>query len=190
MSFIHPGRIFRSRKAARRLPWIFHEKNTCSHFYLCYNRCDHTANQPFAKSGRSSCRKGALFSNLRSSRRAISRRPSRRWRRAFRAACPVGCCWASPARAKLYDGLRHRACAAPNAGHRAQQDAGRAALRRVSRVLSGQRGPSISSLTTIITSRRRTSPPPIPILKRIPPSTKRSSACATARRRRCASGGM
>lgn len=40
----------------------------------------------------------------------------------------------------LHDGFRHRARTAPHAGHRPQQDAGRAAVRRVPRVFSGQRG--------------------------------------------------
>ena len=110
------------------------------HFYLCYNRCDHTANQPFAKSGghhagRALC---SQISVQAAGRPAAGHRGAGAGRSERHALS--GAAGRHRFGQNLYDGLRHRARAAPNTGHRAQQDAGRAALRRVSRVLSGQRG--------------------------------------------------
>ena len=85
----------------------------------------------------------------------------------------------------LHDGEGDRGDAASRAGARTQQDAGRAALRRVQIVLSRQRGRVFRLATTTTTSRRPTSRAPTPTSRRNPRSTSRSTACATRRRARC-----
>ncbi len=69
-----------------------------------------------------------------------------------------------------------------------QQDARRAALRRVPRVLSATTRSSISSRTSIITSPKHTCRPPTRTSRRTARSTTRSSASATRRRNRCSPG--
>ena len=83
------------------------------------------------------------------------------------------------------DGGRHRASPAPDARHRAQQDARRAALQRVPDVLPGQRRRVLRLATTTTTSPRRTSRAATSTSRRTRRSTRRSTACATPRRPRC-----
>ena len=96
------------------------------------------------------------------------------------------CCSASPAAARR---SRSRNVIeqhpAPDADHRAQQDAGAPALRRSSRRSSPTTPSSTSSATTTTTSPRRTSRRPTRTSRRTRSSTKRSTACATRRRTRC-----
>ena len=85
----------------------------------------------------------------------------------------------------LHHGEGDRGDAAPGADPRAEQDAGRAALRRVQELLPRQRGRVFRLATTTTTSRKPTSRAPTPISRRNPRSTSRSTACATRRRARC-----
>ena len=78
-----------------------------------------------------------------------------------------------------HDGLDHRADPAPRARDRAQQDARRAALQRVPRVLPARTRSSTSSPTTTTTSPRRTSRRPTSTSRRTRPrtTTSRGSGC-------------
>ena len=78
-----------------------------------------------------------------------------------------------------------RAGPAPGARDRAQQDARRAALQRVPRVLPGRTPSSTSSPTTTTTSPRRTSRRPTSTSRRTRRRTTTSTGCGTRRRRRC-----
>ena len=95
-------------------------------------------------------------------------------------------------RHRLGQDLHHRqrdpAGAAPDAGDGAQQDAGRAAVRRVQGVLPEQRGRVLRLATTTTTSPRPTCRPPTPTSRRTPRSTSTSSRCACRPPRRCSSG--
>ena len=84
-------------------------------------------------------------------------------------------------RQDVHDGRRDRARPAPGAGDRAQQDARRAALQRVPRVLPRERRSSTSSPTTTTTSPRPTSRRRTSTSRRTRRSTTRSTASATPR---------
>jgi hypothetical protein len=74
------------------------------------------------------------------SRRAISRRRSTSWRRAFAPTSATRCCSASSARARLSPWPKCSNDAAPGAHSRAEQDLDGPPLRGVRELLSGQCG--------------------------------------------------
>ena len=78
------------------------------------------------------------------------------------------------------DGLGHRGAPAPGARDRAQQDARRAALQRVPRVLPRRTRSSTSSPTTTTTSPRRTSRRPTSTSRRTRRRTTTSPGCGSA----------
>ena len=78
-------------------------------------------------------------------------------------------------------GRRDRGRPAPLAGHRAQQDARRAALQRVPDASSRTTRSSTSSPTTTTTSPRRTSRAATSTSRRTPRSTRRLTGCDTPR---------
>ena len=83
------------------------------------------------------------------------------------------------------DGLDHREGRPAGARDRAQQDARRAALQRVPRVLPARTPSSTSSPTTTTTSPRRTSRRPTSTSRRTARATTTSTGCATRRPRTC-----
>ena len=83
------------------------------------------------------------------------------------------------------DGVDHREGRQARARDRAQQDARRAALQRVPRVLPARTPSSTSSPTTTTTSPRRTSRRPISTSRRTRPRTTTSRACGSPPPPRC-----
>ena len=76
---------------------------------------------------------------------------------------------------------RHRARPAPDARHRAQQDAGRAAVQRVPHVLPGQRGRVLRLLLRLLPARGVRPERATSTSRRTRRSTRRSTGCATPR---------
>ena len=87
----------------------------------------------------------------------------------------------------LHDGAGDRAGEPADAGHGAQQDAGRAALPGVQALLSRATPSNTSSATTTTTSPKPTFRPPTRTSRRKRRSTTRSTACACRRRGRSSS---
>ena len=121
--------------------------------------------------------------------RAISRRPSTKLVEGLNEGLAhqtlLG---VTGSRQDIHRGQRDRARAAPDDGAGAQQDAGRAALRRVPGVLSAQFGGVLRLLLRLLPAGSVRALLATRTSRRTPRSTSTSSRCACRRRRRCSSG--
>ena len=156
-------------------------------------RCGAPAHRTPVRNGRRvvSC---AAHARLQARRRfparpATSRRPSSAWRTASHAASSTRRCSGATGTGKTCDDrLDHREAPAADAGAGPQQDARRAAVQRVPRVLPGQRRRVLRQLLRLLPAGGVPAPARHVHREGLVAATTRSTSCATRRRTRCSSG--